>query len=81
MKAIHFRDNRYMKITGRAQGKYCNNLFKYNDETKEMTYIDTNQRRIVFPLIFPYRGKELSRVLKCSSRYSLVCTAKLPWAT
>ena len=64
MKAIHFRDNRYMKITGRAQGKYCNNLFKYNDETKEMTYIDTSKRRIVFPLIFPYRGEELSRVLK-----------------
>ena len=64
MKAIHFRDNRYMKITGRAQGKYCNNIFKYNDETKEMTYIDTSKRRIVFPLIFPYRGEELSRVLK-----------------
>lgn len=75
MKAIHFRNNRYMKITGRAQGKYCNNIFKYNDETKEMTYIDTSKRRIVFPLIFPYRGEELSRVLKLphATKVKAVC--------
>lgn len=30
MKAIYFHKRNYMKITGRAQGKYCNNLFKYD---------------------------------------------------
>lgn len=63
MKQISFKHNSYMKITGRSQGKYCNNLFKYDYDNKLMTYIDTNQNRIVFPLTFPYRGEELKRVL------------------
>jgi uncharacterized protein YPO0396 len=34
MKQICFDRNRYMKITGRSQGRYCNNLFKYDHEKK-----------------------------------------------
>ena len=63
MKMIHFKRSNYIKITGRAQGKYCNNLFKYNHQTNEMTYIDTYKRKITFSLDFPYRKEELIRVL------------------
>lgn len=75
MKAIHFNKNRYMKITGRSQGRYCNNLFKYDYDNKLMTYITTDKIRITFPLTFPYRGEELQRVLnlKHSTLGKAVC--------
>lgn len=63
IKAICFKKNRYMKVAGRSQGKYCNNLFKYDYESKIMTYITTDKTGITFPLSFPYRGEELQRVL------------------
>jgi len=46
MKMIYFKKCNYIKITGRAQGKYCNNLFKYDQKNSEMTYISTHQERI-----------------------------------
>ena len=63
MKMIYFKNCNYIKITGRAQGKYCNNLFKYNHLTNQMTYISTDQQPITFLLDFPYRKEELIRVL------------------
>ena len=75
MKQIRFHRNRYMKITGRSQGRYCNNLFKYDHEKKTMTYIDTHQRRLAFSLDFPYRKEELIRVLnlKHATKGKAVC--------
>ena len=64
MKGTRFEKSNYIRITGRAQGKYGNNLFKYDHENKMMTYIDTKQRKIIFPLDFPYQRQELVRVLK-----------------
>ena len=63
MKMIYFKKCNYIKITGRAQGKYCNNLFKYDQKNNEMTYISTKKQPIVFTLDFPYRKEELIRVL------------------
>ncbi len=75
MKQIRFHKNRYMKITGRSQGRYCNNLFKYDHEKKTMTYIDTHQRKHTFSLDFPYRREELIRVLnlKHATKGKAVC--------
>lgn len=63
MKMIWFKTCNYIKIPGRSQGKYCNNLFKYDALNNQMTYIDTHQNKITFPLDFPYRKEELIRVL------------------
>lgn len=75
MKSIHFKKNRYIKISGRSQGRYCNNLFKYDYESQIMTYITTDRTGITFPLTFPYRGEELQRVLslKHSTPGKAVC--------
>ena len=64
MPRSRFKIKNYIKITGRAQGKYCNNLFKYDYSNKIMTYISCDQRKIKFPLIFPHKEYELLRVLK-----------------
>lgn len=53
--------NHQMEITGRAQGKYGNNLFKYDGKT--MTYIAVSKEKYYLPLDFPYRKEELLRVL------------------
>lgn len=46
-----------MEITGRAQGKYGNNFFKYDRKT--MTYIAVSNEKYYFPLDFRYRKEEL----------------------
>ena len=75
MKAICFKKNHYIKVAGRSQGKYCNNLFKYDYESQVITYITTDKTGITFPLSFPYRGEELQRVLnlKHSTSGKSVC--------
>ena len=75
MKQVFFKKTNYIKIPGRAQGKYCNNLFNYDAQNNIMTYINTQRDKILFPLNFPYRKDELIRVLhlKHSTPGKTVC--------
>lgn len=54
--------NDRMLITGRRQGKYCNNLFKYHPEINTMVYRSTN-KDIYLEIKFHHHSDELEYAL------------------
>lgn len=74
LKQYRNRRNCQMTITGRSQGKWCNNLFKY-DGNDNMTYNAVSKDKYNIKLDFPYCKDELLRVLnmKHSTPGKAVC--------
>lgn len=67
--SFHYARNKRMKITGRSQAKYSNNLFLYDSEPQTMTYRVSSEGvkhsiKVVFPLQFHYHKEELAYAIQ-----------------
>lgn len=62
--AFYHQRNKSMIITGRSQGKYSNNLFKYHIEEKKLYYYASNGEVIKLPIEFHLHHEELEKIIK-----------------